>query len=408
MKFITANTISIKISSNGDLKLFNSISRPIRSIDEIDLTIIRLCAVPSSYLEVKNKVKNIIDVKESILKDKIQSLVDFNILVPFNVIKQSELANAGYANIKTHHRMIKDYVRTNAYRAAILKHAKQKKVLEIGCETGILSILAHCAGASSVFAIEESNIAMLAQKMFEINRSPIKLYHGNSLNIDIEEPVDLIIHELLGVDAFDENILIYIEDAKKRFLKPGGKLMPYRIDVFAIGIESQITPSLLDRAKLEAYQFKELYGINFNPYLEMLQGIQDSREVVSFLDIDPSLYLGNMNSYYFSNFSKHVLTEECLIYSIDLNKNYIEEFERKKEVNLAINANGKLGSILIYFKAYLDEELTISTSPFAPLTHWRRDIRELPEIINVVKGEKIKIYAELGEENGRQKLKLTV
>lgn len=406
MKFITSNAISIKIGFNGSLMLFNSISRPIRCIDEIDLTIIRLCIIPASYIEIRNSIKDIIDIAEPVLKDRIQSLVNYNILISQDTLQQIELAKEGYANIRTHHRMIKDYIRTNAYRAAIFKHAKHQKVLEIGCGTGILSIFAYHAGASSVLAIEESKIAILAQKMFKANEAPVKLYYGNSLNIDIEEHVDIIIHELLGVDVFDENVLVYIEDAKKRFLKPCGKLIPYHIDVYAIGIESQFTPSLLDRTKLEAYEFTELYGININPYMKVLQEMQDSMEVVSFLDVDPSLYLGNMNSYYFSNFSKHILTKECLLYSINLEKNFNIELERQKEVNLEISTNGRLGSILIYFKAYLDKELAISNSPFTPLTHWRRDIRELPKIIDVTRGEKLKIYAKLHEENGRQKLQL--
>ena len=58
-----------------------------------------------------------------------------------------------YAQISIHEEMIKDSVRTNAYRDAILKNKhlfKDKVVLDVGCGTGILSMFAAQAGAKHV------------------------------------------------------------------------------------------------------------------------------------------------------------------------------------------------------------------------------------------------------------------
>lgn len=52
--------------------------------------------------------------------------------------------------------MIKDEIRTNTYRDAILqnKHLfKNKVVLDVGCGTGILSLFAAKAGAKKVFGV---------------------------------------------------------------------------------------------------------------------------------------------------------------------------------------------------------------------------------------------------------------
>jgi protein arginine N-methyltransferase 1 len=59
--------------------------------------------------------------------------------------------------------MLKDKVRTEAYRDAILKNShlfQEKIVLDIGCGTGILSIFAARAGAKHVYAIDNANIAI--------------------------------------------------------------------------------------------------------------------------------------------------------------------------------------------------------------------------------------------------------
>jgi type I protein arginine methyltransferase len=52
--------------------------------------------------------------------------------------------------------MLKDRVRTMAYRDAIMNNAhlfKDKVVLDVGCGTGILSMFAAKAGAKQVFGV---------------------------------------------------------------------------------------------------------------------------------------------------------------------------------------------------------------------------------------------------------------
>ena len=57
--------------------------------------------------------------------------------------------------------MIKDTIRTNAYKDFIYNNAhlfKGKTVLDVGCGSGILSLFCAKAGAKMVYAVDQSDI----------------------------------------------------------------------------------------------------------------------------------------------------------------------------------------------------------------------------------------------------------
>lgn len=70
-------------------------------------------------------------------------------------------------NIEIHETMLKDTVRTDAYRDFIYenKHLFQgKTVLDVGCGTGILSMFCARAGAAKVIAVDNSEIINFARE----------------------------------------------------------------------------------------------------------------------------------------------------------------------------------------------------------------------------------------------------
>lgn len=68
--------------------------------------------------------------------------------------------------------MIKDSVRTEAYKHAILSNRsvfEGKTVLDVGAGTGILSVFCAQAGASRVYAVEASRTAEHAKQIVKEN-----------------------------------------------------------------------------------------------------------------------------------------------------------------------------------------------------------------------------------------------
>lgn len=77
-----------------------------------------------------------------------------------------------YSHHSIHEEMLKDKVRTQAYRRAIVENARQfkgKTVLDIGCGTGILCMFAAKAGAAKVIGIDCAGIATQAKQIIKDN-----------------------------------------------------------------------------------------------------------------------------------------------------------------------------------------------------------------------------------------------
>ena len=135
-----------------------------------------------------------------------------------------------------HASMIAFKGRTSAYARALEAHVLPGSViLEIGAGTGILSFLACRAGASKVYAVESEDIIQLARETAADNgfSSRIEFIQGLSTEIDLLEKVDGIVSDIHGVLPVHGKSIVSILDARDRFLKPGGWILPARETIWA-------------------------------------------------------------------------------------------------------------------------------------------------------------------------------
>jgi protein arginine N-methyltransferase 1 len=144
----------------------------------------------------------------------------------------------------THLMMLEDQIRMRAYRRAIFDAVPQGAVVaDIGTGTGILAYFAAQAGAGKVYAIESGPIIDVARKTADENgfSGCIRFIQGNSLAVDIPEPVDVLITETVGCFGIEEGIMETVHDARRRFLKHDGIIIPKRVALMAmpVGFEKQ-------------------------------------------------------------------------------------------------------------------------------------------------------------------------
>ncbi len=127
--------------------------------------------------------------------------------------------------------MLADNPRYHAYSKAIADTVQPgDAVLEIGCGPGVFALLASRAGARKVYAIESEEIVHHAHDLATANgfADRVEFLHGNSRKVRLPEQVNVIISDLRGSLPLFGHAVFTIEDARQRFLAPGGIMIPGR------------------------------------------------------------------------------------------------------------------------------------------------------------------------------------
>ena len=170
-----------------------------------------------------------------------------------------------YAEFEVHRTMICDRVRTEAFRRAIDSVVRPGDiVLDVGAGSGILSVFAARAGAARVYAVERTSAAVLAQELAAANgvAEIVQVIHGDVMDVELPERVDVIVSEWLGGFGIDEGMLVPVIVARDRWLKPGGVMIPRLVMAWAALVH--------DRYLAEMVEFlrDNPYGLRFDDLVE--------------------------------------------------------------------------------------------------------------------------------------------
>jgi ubiquinone/menaquinone biosynthesis C-methylase UbiE len=143
--------------------------------------------------------------------------------------------------LEEHLDYVADSVRLERFRAAITKAVRPGAVVvDLGCGSGILGLMCLQAGAARVLAIDSTQMIEVAHEAFQragvVNRSDF--IRGRSYRIDLPVRADLVICDHVGYFGFDYGIIELLKDARKRFLKPQGLVLPSRIRLVLGAVES--------------------------------------------------------------------------------------------------------------------------------------------------------------------------
>ncbi len=133
-----------------------------------------------------------------------------------------------------HRSYLADRPRVDALRRAI--HATVRPgdvVLDLGCGTGLLGLIACEAGAARVYAVDEGGMLEIARAIAHASGFGSRITHipGHSTKIDLAERAGVLVFDQIGRFGFEAGLLEYALDARRRLLTPDARIMPGPVTV---------------------------------------------------------------------------------------------------------------------------------------------------------------------------------
>ena len=138
--------------------------------------------------------------------------------------------------------LLLDAIRLEQFTTAVAQVVQPgDRVADVGCGSAVLGLLCLQAGAGHVDAIDSTAAIEIARQ--SLTRAgwgeQANFIHGKSFQVDLPEPVDVVICDHVGYFGFDYGLVETMADARHRFLKkPGGRLIPGRLQLQLGAVES--------------------------------------------------------------------------------------------------------------------------------------------------------------------------
>ena len=291
-----------------------------------------------------------------------------------------------YADIEVHRLMLKDLPRTLAYRDAFEKlgeeRIKGRVVLDVGAGSGILSLFAAKCGAKKVYAVEASDIAGHTIELVKENgyEDVIRVLQCRVEDCQLEEKVDIIVSEWMGFYLLHESMLSSVLTARDKFLKPGGLMLPKTAKLYAAPVNME------DYCNERFGFWTDVFGFSMNTFISAEAQSMLSAPVISEVK------------------EEMLLAQPQLVKEIDLIEASQSDLRLvSAELPFVANKQGICHGFCFWFDCHFEEGVVLSTSPKAPMTHWKQAVVMLPEMLASAPNLRLdcKVNFQPSEENER-------
>jgi len=277
-------------------------------------------------------------------------------------------------NLEDYRRMMADRVRMDAYHRAIRAVCPGKVVCEIGLGLGPLSLMALQEGALRVYGIEIDHDAL------EMATSVIRAHgygpdrfipvEGLSTRVVLPERVDVILSETLDSTGFGENTGTYMEDAKIRFLRPGGVFLPSAVNCFA-ALASPRT--YLRQLRFWHRELADLVGVNYDEVHGLL------RQHSHVLDVEEEDCLSGWKPWREMDFQDPA------------------SLHRTTDLVLDVTRAGAVHGVACAFDATLSPGVKLRNFPWDPPTCWRQGFNPFANAMELELGDSVLVELVLPE-----------
>src|SRR5262245_2986909 len=316
-----------------------------------------------------------LEAGEHAASDFVPALSVLNMLIEEGTLVRPGAAHgplSGWADPVEHARMLHDDRRTSDYLAALAAAVRPGDVvLDIGTGSGVLAVAAARAGARRVYAVEATDIADVAERVFRDNGvdDRVTLVRGWSRQIELPEPADVLVSEIIGNEPFEEEILETTLDARRRLLKPAARLIPHTLTILARPVLIPGEEARQRAVGQEAVErWRRLYGIDFQALVDAASprpvlSLTEGETVAGWRPVGPAVVLAAVDLAAFDRCSLDVDTE------------------------LAVDPPGFVNAVVVTFRASLHGAVDHTLDPWTrPSSSWATSVWVLPDAARVEPG----------------------
>lgn len=298
---------------------------------------------------------------------------------------------AGYAEINVHEVMLRDWPRMAAYRRFFEENQyliKDKIVMDVGAGTGILSLFAASVGAKKVYAVEGSRTSILCKEIVNQNGfgDVIEVIHSRVENLQLlGVKVDIMVSEWMGFYLLHESMLDSLIIARDKFLAKDGLMVPTKAQLY-------LAPVNLEAYLAEKFEFwTNVCGFDFTAVIprlrqkfvqEPLTLALDQHQVVASPQIIAEFHLKTVK------LADVQVIKQKLTFNLQM-PTKVHGFALWFDVDFKVyNApDSKTGKKAGGDKWTVIPPTILSTSPAAPVTHWKQTVIMLPRTLSIDAGD---------------------
>jgi tetratricopeptide (TPR) repeat protein len=264
--------------------------------------------------------------------------------------------------------MMNDAPRNDAYYAALQAAVTpDTHLLEIGTGSGLLAMMAAKLGARRVTtceaipAIAETARSIVADNGFSEQVTVLsKMSTDLVVGVDMEDRADLLVSEILSSEFLSEGVLPSIEDAKRRLLKPGGRIIPARGSIrFALFGGADIGKNV---------RVDEVYGFDLSRFNDIIA----RKQFISRSDLDIELLSDDASAFFF-DFEK------------------TDQFPAGEErlIDVPVRKGGRCYGVVQWIQLEMDDRVLFENHPAThnPASGWQHCVFLFPKPIDILPGQ---------------------
>lgn len=230
------------------------------------------------------------------------------------------------AHLETMRTRQKDQQHMRYFEASIEENPhlfKGRRILVLSCGTGTLALMAARAGAAHVYALDHSRVTDYAQLVVKENHMEhiITVLHGRVEEVEKLPQVDGIICNWMGYSLLYESELLQLLQARDRWLKQGGFILPDLASLYLVGAKE--TQLKNDRCNW----WLDVYGFNMNAMRRY--ALSEPR--------------------YARVKGEHLLTQAQRILSLNLLTATLQDLQIDRSICLQVQQEGSFECFVIYF-----------------------------------------------------------